>query len=123
MDGDGDLDVYSQMVVFENQGLDTQNLKITPDQQMISSAFQLYQNFPNPFNPTTTIEFSIPQSGMVTMTIYDVLGREVETILNEYRNTGYHNLRWNATNISSGIYFVRMQSGGFSQVRKLMVVR
>ena len=71
----------------------------------------------------TTIEFSIPQSGVVTLTIYDVLGRQVEIVLNEYRNTGHHKLLWNASDVPSGIYFVRMQSGSFNQVRKVMVVR
>ena len=87
------------------------------------STLALHHPFPNPFNPSTTIEFSIPQSGIVSLTVYDVLGREVETILNEYRNTGYHKLHWNASDVPSGIYFVRIQSGDFSLVRKAIVVR
>jgi len=85
--------------------------------------FSLFQPYPNPFNPTTTIEFSIPQSSIVTLTVYDILGRKVETILNDYKDVGQHQMQWNASNIPSGVYFVRMHSGSFSQVRKAMVVR
>jgi len=86
--------------------------------------------YPNPFNPQTTIEFSIPRSGVVALKVYDMLGRQVETILNEYRDIGHHKLQWNASNVPSGIYFVRMlhrslseTSDSFNQVRKVMVVR
>lgn len=75
------------------------------------------------FTLLTTIEFSIPQSGSVTVTVYDILGREAETILNKQMDAGHHKLQWNASNVPSGIYFVRMQSGNFNQVRKISVLR
>jgi len=90
---------------------------------IIPIQYALHQNYPNPFNPTTTIEFSIPQSGIVSLTVYNILGRQVETILNDYKDVGQHQMQWNASNIPSGVYFVRMHSGSFSQVRKVMVVR
>ena len=65
----------------------------------------------------------MPQSGIVKLDVYDVLGREVETILNRYMQAGHHKAQWNASDVTSGIYFVRMQSGSFSQVRKGMVVK
>ena len=89
----------------------------------IPQRFRLDQPFPNPFNPTTTIEFLIPKSGLVTLTVYDVLGREIETILNQHIQAGHHKVQWNASDVPSGIYFIRMQSGDFSQVRKCIAVK
>ncbi|MFQ6616511.1 MAG: T9SS type A sorting domain-containing protein [Fidelibacterota bacterium] len=93
--------------------------------------FVLRQNYPNPFNPTTTIEFSLPQSGFVTLIVYDLLGRQVETLLNLRMDAGHHKVRWNASSVPSGIYFVRMQAGDpstssglvFTQTRKVTVLR
>lgn len=87
------------------------------------SDYKIHSIYPNPFNPATTIEFSIPQSGQVTLTISDILGREVETILHQNMDAGRHRIQWNASNVPSGIYFIRMKSGSFSQVRKGMVLR
>ncbi|MEE8186744.1 MAG: T9SS type A sorting domain-containing protein [Nitrososphaerales archaeon] len=85
--------------------------------------FAFHQVYPNPFNPTTTIESSMPRAAFVTLTVYDVMGRKVETILKQHMEAGYHTLQWNATDVPSGIYFIRMVSGDFSQVRKAMVLR
>ena len=125
---EGDTLVNLPDTVFEGDAPDMGAFESTyslvvAENGIIPIQYALKQNFPNPFNPTTTIEFSIPQSGFVTLTIYDVLGREVETILNEYKDIGHHKLQWNASEVPSGIYFMRMQNGDFSQVRKVMVVR
>lgn len=85
--------------------------------------FSLKQNYPNPFNPSTTIEFSVPRSGLVTLSVYDLLGREVEIILNQHMNPGHHKVQWNATNVPSGVYFVRMKADGFPQTRKVTVLK
>jgi hypothetical protein len=85
--------------------------------------YQLNQNYPNPFNPSTVIEFAIPTAGNVSLKIYDVLGREVATLLNERRNAGVHRINFNASNLSSGTYFYRLQSGGFTQTKKMILVK
>ena len=93
--------------------------------------YELRYNYPNPFNPMTTIEFSIPQAGIVTLTVYNVLGREIETIVNQHVHAGQHKVQWNASGVPSGIYFVRMQSADpstdsrqrFTQTRKVMVLK
>ena len=74
-------------------------------------------------NPTTTIEFSIPVCELVTLTVYDILGREVETILNQHINVGTHYIQWDGSNVSTSIYFVRMESGEFNQTRKMMMLK
>ncbi|MCH8012468.1 MAG: T9SS type A sorting domain-containing protein [Candidatus Marinimicrobia bacterium] len=85
--------------------------------------FWIAQNYPNPFNPTTTIEFSLPTSGLVTLTVYDVMARNVETILNQHMDAGIHSVQWNANKVPSGIYFVKMVSENFSQTRKMVLLK
>ena len=85
--------------------------------------YSLEQNYPNPFNPITTIEFSIPQSDLVSIKVYDILGKEVSTLASDYLPIGNHTVNWNGNNQSSGIYFIRMESGNFTQTRKMLLLR
>ena len=87
------------------------------------NSYNLTQNYPNPFNPTTTIKYSIPQSGNVTLKVYDILGNEVVTLLNEEKNAGVFSVTFDATGLSSGIYFYRMQAGNFIQTRKMLILK
>ncbi len=86
------------------------------------SAF-LQQNYPNPFNPSTTISFSLPSQSFVSLRIFDLLGREVATIVSEEMSAGNYSKRWNAANISSGIYFYRLQAGTLTETKKLLLLR
>ena len=85
--------------------------------------YQFNPVFPNPFNPTTTISFSIPQSGIVSLNIYDITGKLVKTLINEQLNIGYHSIDWDGTNQSSGMYLVRMESGEYIETQKLLLVK
>ena len=92
--------------------------------------YRLYQSYPNPFNPSATIQFSLPRSGNVKLTIFDILGRQLATLLDERREAGDHSLVWNASGRSSGIYFYRLEvtsvsdSGkSFTQVKKMMLLK
>ena len=85
--------------------------------------FTLQQNHPNPFNPGTTIEYSIPQLSTVEIKVLDVLGREVVTLLSEEKPAGAYTVRWNADGVASGVYFYRLQAGGLVQARKMLLVR
>jgi hypothetical protein len=97
----------------------------------VPDKFVLEQNYPNPFNPTTTIRFSIPQSSYVTLKIYDLLGQEIETLVNENLPAGQYKSEWNAAGYSSGVYFYRLLAGpvsggqadGFAEVRKLILLK
>jgi hypothetical protein len=89
----------------------------------IPAKFSVKQNFPNPFNPTTKIEFSIPSDNLAQIKVYNVLGMEVATLLNEYRQAGTHNLEFNASNLSSGIYFYKVVSGNYSETKKMILLR
>jgi len=83
--------------------------------------FVLYQNYPNPFNPTTTISFSIPSQSFVSLKVYDVLGNEVATLVNEEKPAGQYEVEFNSSHLASGVYFYRIQAGTFSQVKKMIL--
>ena len=85
--------------------------------------FTLKQNYPNPFNPSTKIEYSIPATGKVVLKVFDVLGREVRTLINEFQEKGFHNVMFDASNLASGVYFYRVQSGLMSETKKLVVLK
>ncbi|MBX2992047.1 MAG: T9SS type A sorting domain-containing protein [Bacteroidetes bacterium] len=87
--------------------------------------FMLHQNYPNPFNPSTNIRFSIPVGthGRVSLQVYDILGREVATLVNELKGTGSYEVTWDATGMASGVYFYRLQAGEFMQSKRLLLLR
>jgi poly(3-hydroxybutyrate) depolymerase len=87
------------------------------------SHFSLDQNYPNPFNPTTTISFSLPAARPVTLKIYDILGQEVATLIQEVLVSGRHVVRWNASGLASGVYFYRLQAGEFTQTKRLLLLK
>jgi len=87
------------------------------------SSFALSQNYPNPFNPSTIIAFALPVKSFVTLKIFDILGREVTTLISKELSAGNHEWDWNATGFVSGVYFYRIQAGSYSQTKKLVILR
>ena len=85
--------------------------------------FKLEQNFPNPFNPTTTIQYQLPQDARVTLKVYDILGSEVATLVNEEQQPGYKEVKFNAISIASGMYIYMLQAKNYVSTKKMMVVR
>ncbi len=85
--------------------------------------FYLYQNYPNPFNPTTKIKYSIPNSDNVLIKVYDELGREVKTLLNEYQNVGQYEIEFDASSLASGVYFYKIVSSSYSETKKMILIR
>lgn len=85
--------------------------------------YALEQNYPNPFNPSTMIKYQIPQSGHVLMRIFDVMGREVKTLLDQEMEAGYHQITFDASQLATGVYFCQLRSRGFLQTKKLLLVR
>jgi pimeloyl-ACP methyl ester carboxylesterase len=85
--------------------------------------FRLNQNFPNPFNPSTSISFHIPSRSFVSMKVFDILGREVANLISEELPPGDHSIQWNASGFSSGTYFYRLQSGSYSETKKLIIIK
>jgi len=96
---------------------------VTPITSVVPDKYTLSQNYPNPFNPTTKINFSLPKSGLVTLKIFDVLGREVSILINEVKNAGSYSVDFNASSLSSGMYYYRLESNGFMDTKKMMFVK
>ncbi len=96
---------------------------VTDVASVLPFRFQLHQNYPNPFNPSTTISFSVGTYNHTSLRVYDVLGREVAILVNEEKSPGDYNVEWNAENMPSGIYFYRLTAGGYSQTKKMILIK
>ena len=102
---------------------DVENTTSGVDMQPVPATYILEQNYPNPFNPGTTIRFSIPQAQIVRITVFDIQGQEIQTIVNDKMTEGKHSIVWDASGLSSGIYFYRLQAGSFTTTKKMLLLR
>jgi len=89
----------------------------------IPKKFNLDQNYPNPFNPSTKIKYSVPKSSSVTLKVFDILGNEIETLVNEEKPIGTYEITWYAVNLPSGIYFYKLQAGNFIETKKMILMK
>ena len=96
---------------------------LSMEKGLISKNFTLSHPYPNPFNPATTISFSIPEFGLTTITAYNINGRKLETLTNEVLSMGNYSLNWDASDYPSGVYLIRMESGDFTQTQKVVLVK
>ena len=101
---------------------------LSTDELAIPEVFALHQNYPNPFNPTTTIKYDLPEAENVQIMVYDIMGRKVRTLVNEYQDIGYRTIRWDATDnygraVSAGMYVYTIQAGAFRQVKKMVLLK
>lgn len=85
--------------------------------------YSLDNNYPNPFNPSTKIQYSIPTNEFVSLKVYDAIGKEVATLVNKQQNAGVHNVNFNASQLSSGVYFYKIDAGNFVSVKKMMLIK
>ena len=96
---------------------------VNDNKSSVPVAYKLEQNYPNPFNPSTTINYSVPKEGIVTLKIFNILGQEVKTLVNENKISGNYNVRFNASELSSGVYFYSLRSGNYYQVKKMLLLK
>ena len=94
----------------------------------LPTEYAVHQNYPNPFNPVTTLRYDLPEDGMVNITIYDMMGRVVRTMVNTQQNAGFKSVQWNATNnmgqsVSAGLYLYTIQAGEFRQTKKMVLLK
>ena len=94
----------------------------------IPEVFALHQHYPNPFNPTTQIKYDLPEDALVNITIYDIMGRSIKSLVNSKQTAGYRSIQWNATTnlgepVSAGMYIYMIQAGEFRQVRKMVLLK
>jgi hypothetical protein len=114
---DSDASLSAIMAAYNTATAIGGNESVTPVE------FSLEQNYPNPFNPSTNIKFSLANSSRVKLVIYNIVGQEIATLLNENRNAGTHEIQWDASSIPSGVYFYSLEAEGFSQVRKMLFLK
>jgi hypothetical protein len=89
----------------------------------IPGNYSLFQNYPNPFNPTTIIQYNVLSFGKVVLKVYDLLGREVATLVDKQQNAGQYSVFFNASRLSSGVYFYKIQAGSYTETKKMMLIK
>lgn len=115
--------------IYTSVKLETPEEDILTDVKEISNnipdEYELYQNYPNPFNPTTTISFTIPVGAQhaAHLQVFDILGREITTLVNENLQPGNYTVSFDAGNLSSGVYFYKLNSGSFTQTKKMLLIK
>jgi len=119
--GNMDISASEEIWNFFYQAIQNNILEVGDDH--IQVGFELHQNYPNPFNPITKINFSIPKSSSVVLKIYDVLGSEIVTLVNEVKPTGTYEITWYAEQLPSGVYFYRIQTDNFIETKKMVLIK
>jgi len=123
---------FQDTLYFRSNALNTPNYLIyisgqgiteVKDNYKLPDKYFLKQNYPNPFNPSTIIEYKIPESNFVEIKIYDVLGKEILTLLNEYKSEGIYKVQFYTDDLPSGVYIYRMKAGNFSETKKMILMR
>ena len=102
---------------------DTTLTEIDETKSTFPNFFKLEQNYPNPFNPSTKISWQAPVSGWQTLKVYDILGNEVATLVDEYRNAGSFEAEFDASKLSSGVYFYQLRAGDFIETKKMILMK
>ena len=140
IDNDGDLDImsigwqHSRVLLYENRARQTTALakvasiantpdSVTQQSRPVPTEFALDQNYPNPFNPSTRIVFRLPQATRTSLKLFDILGREVKTLIDEIRNAGEHSIVFDAKKHASGVYLCRMEAGAYVKTIRLLLLR
>jgi len=126
---DGNTGIVASVDTLKNFTLNDLYTVDVDDESTLPKEFALAQNYPNPFNPSTTIKYEIPSVASdfslsnVTLKVYDILGREVATLVNKQQKAGYYEVNWNASNNSSGVYFYKLNAGSFVETKKMILLR
>lgn len=112
-------DIQKDNVTLEKQNIILRNFK----GENISVVFELEQNYPNPFNPNTIIRYQLPKDGIVILKVYDILGSEVTTLVNEHKTAGRYEVVFNASHLASGVYIYKIQAGDYVSSKKMVLVK
>jgi hypothetical protein len=119
LSGNGNTRVISGFLTFSQ----TQITGLKNEPGLIPIVWKLEQNFPNPFNPSTTINYQISKPGLVTLKIYDILGREIATLINENKVAGFYEINFDASKLASGIYIYQLKSNNFVSSKKMILLK
>jgi hypothetical protein len=109
-------------------GVNASDAVLSIDEELLPEVYALHQNYPNPFNPITTLRYDLPENSLVNIIIYDIMGREVKTLVNTTQDAGFKSVIWNATNdygkpVSAGVYLYKIQAGKFVQTKKMVLMK
>ena len=115
------ITLYGETPVWQSNGISF--LSSLKSSAPLPNDFTMESAYPNPFNPTTTISFGLPVDGNVSIEVYNLQGRIIETLTNQPMKAGYYSVNWNADNHPSGLYFVRIIAGEFTNTQKLMLIK
>jgi hypothetical protein len=116
------IEINGQVIFLGNNRMKTTKV-LKPDHNTIPDQYSLSQNYPNPFNPVTKINYSIPKQGFVTLKIYDLLGREIKSLVSETKQPGNYSVDFNGSNLASGVYFYRLESNSFTSIKRMMIIK
>ena len=114
---------FASETIHGSPGSENSVTGINNVQSKLPDQFILYQNFPNPFNPVTTIRFTIPKSVNTQLKVFNILGQEIEVLIDEHLKPGQYKTTWNAAHHASGVYFYQLKAGNFISVKKLVVLK
>ena len=121
---EGEADYFLGNVQNIGESIDKKNYLVINFNGLTNpESYDLAQNYPNPFNPTTIIKYQIPEDGIVSLKIYDILGKEIKTLVNEHKPTGRYEINFDASNLASGVYIYRIQINDFTSVKKMILLR
>ncbi|MDZ4710889.1 MAG: T9SS type A sorting domain-containing protein [bacterium] len=110
------------LVIKTDSNLNVKTTQVT-NNNFIVNGFELFQNYPNPFNPSTNIQYEIPYNGFVKIKIYDITGREILILINEFKQVGKYEINFDGKNLSSGVYFYKFESGNFTATKKMILIK
>ena len=114
--------LWNGIYVFNKGGVVT-DVEYDIDRETIPKDYVLYQNYPNPFNPTTKIKYSVPQSSNVVITVFYILGNEIETLVNEEKPVGSYEVVFDAAKLPSGVYFFQLKASTFVETKKMILMK
>jgi hypothetical protein len=120
---DTDFDGETRNATTPDIGADEFLIVGVEDEITLPTEFALEQNYPNPFNPSTVISYQLPVSNDVTLKVFDILGNEIETLVNEEKSAGTYELTWNVASLPSGVYFYQLKAGDFIQTKKMLLIK
>jgi len=116
-------EIPSGIVIDQSDAVFTINSVVSVEKENLPDKYDLMQNYPNPFNPSTSIEYTVPSNEYVSLKVYDILGNEIVTLVNQQKEAGKYKVEFDASSISSGIYYYKIQAGNFIQVRKMILLK
>jgi hypothetical protein len=120
---DSSKNYYKSLLSCEVDGNNYGILTDIGPEEIKLGEYYLKQNYPNPFNSTTTINYSVAKRSVVSIKIFDILGREIQTLVDEEKSPGNYNVKFNGNNLPSGVYFYRLRAGAFSETKKLILLK